>query len=51
MPAFLDSRTDIKYTGYDLLGSNIEYAREQFVNETCEFQTVDLVTEDLKKTV
>jgi hypothetical protein len=30
----MDGRTDIKYTGYDLLSSNIEYARKQFVNNT-----------------
>ena len=49
MPLLLDGRTDIEYTGYDLLSSNIEHAREQFVNETWEFETVDLVTEGIKR--
>jgi len=43
MPTFLRGRTDIDYTGYDLLPVNIETAREKFKNETWKFDTFDLV--------
>jgi len=48
MPTFLRGRTDIDYTGYDLLPVNIETAREKFKNETWKFDTFDLVKDRIK---
>ena len=43
MPTFLRDRTDVDYTGYDLLPINIDSARENFANETWKFEVFDLV--------
>ena len=43
MPVFLRGRTDVDYTGYDLIPVNIESARARFSNESWEFHTWDLV--------
>ena len=43
MPTFLRGRTDVDYTGYDLLPVNIEAAKDRFKNETWVFDTWDLV--------
>ena len=45
MPTFLRSRSDVEYTGYDLLPVNIDSARSRFVNESWDFAVVDLVKE------
>jgi len=45
MPTFLRSRSDVEYTGYDLLPVNIDSARSRFVNESWNFAVVDLVKE------
>ena len=49
MPTFLHGRSDIDYTGYDLLPVNIETAREKFKNETWKFDTFDLVNDRISK--
>ena len=49
MPTFLHGRSDIDYTGYDLLPVNIETAREKFKNETWKFETFDLVKDRISK--
>ena len=43
MPTFLEGRSDINYTGYDLLHENVERAREKFTNKTWTFEEFDLV--------
>ena len=47
MPSFLHSRTDVEYTGYDLLPVNIEHAKEAFKNESWTFSTFDLVKDKI----
>ena len=47
MPTFLRSRTDVEYTGYDLLPVNIEHAKKTFKNETWQFSTFDLVKDKI----
>jgi len=43
MPTFLEGRTDVEYTGYDLQVKNVENARTRFANKTWKFDTIDLV--------
>ena len=43
MPTFLRSRSDVEYTGYDLIPVNIENAKAKFANESWTFSTWDLV--------
>ena len=45
MPTFLEGRSDIDYTGYDLLHENVERARKKFTNKTWTFEEFDLVKE------
>ena len=47
IPTFLRSRTDVDYTGYDLIPINIKAAKEKFKNESWKFQTFDLVKDKI----
>ena len=47
MPTFLRGRTDVDYTGYDLLPVNIEAAKDRFKNESWVFDTWDLVKDKI----
>ena len=49
MPEFLRGRTDVEYTGYDLMPVNIEEAKEKFAEEPWQFSTWDLVRDRLGK--
>jgi len=43
MPIFLGTRTDVKYTGYDLIPQNIEYSKRNFADKDWTFKQFDLI--------
>ena len=51
MPTFLRGRSDVDYTGFDLLPVNIESAKKKFSNETWKFNTFDLVKDRIGKNI
>ena len=49
MPAFLETRSDVAFTGYDIVAKNIENHRRKFKShKDWRFETHDLVTEPIK---
>jgi len=48
MPLFLRSRSDVDYTGYDLIPAIIDKAKQKFSNETWNFYTFDLVKDKIE---
>ena len=48
MPSFLSSRSDVVYTGYDIVEDNINNHREKFRDTDWKFEVHDIVTDDIK---
>ena len=42
-------RSDIDYTGYDLLPANIDQAKEKYSNESWNFEVFDLVEDRISQ--
>lgn len=49
MPSFLRSRSDVIYTGYDLIPQNIEENRKKFSNESWSFSEYDIVKSSINQ--
>jgi len=47
MSRFLQSRTDVEYTGVDIIGDVIEHHRKTFSNRPWRFLNVDVVSEPI----
>ena len=47
MPSFLSSRSDVLYTGYDIVEENIKNHREKFRETDWKFEVHDIVIYDL----
>ena len=43
MPSFLSSRSDVEYTGYDIVEANINNHREKFRDTDWKFEVHDIV--------
>ena len=48
MPSFLSSRSDVEYTGYDIVEANIDNHREKFRDTDWKFEVHDIVTDSIK---
>ena len=48
MPSFLSSRSDVEYTGYDIVEANINNHREKFRETDWKFEVHDIVTDPIK---
>ena len=48
MPSFLSSRSDVEYTGYDIVEANINNHREKFSDTDWKFEVHDIVTDPIK---
>jgi len=48
MKIFLQNRTDIKFTGWDIVQSNVDNHRETFSDQGWQFETHDLVTDQIE---
>ena len=48
MPSFLSSRSDVEYTGYDIVEANINNHREKFRDTDWKFEVHDIVTDEIK---
>ena len=48
MPSFLSSRSDVEYTGYDIVEANINNHREKFRDTDWKFEVHDIVTDHIK---
>lgn len=48
MPSFLTSRSDVEYTGYDIVEANINNHREKFRDTDWKFEVHDIVTDPIK---
>ena len=48
MPSFLSSRSDVDYTGYDIVEANIKNHREKFRETDWKFEVHDIVTDPIK---
>ena len=50
MPSFLETRTDVDFTGYDIVSKNIDHHREQFKNhKDWTFEQHDIVKDQIKQ--
>ena len=47
MPSFLSSRSDVEYTGYDIVEANINNHREKFRETDWKFEVHDIVTDPI----
>ena len=47
MPSFLSSRSDVEYTGYDIVEANINNHREKFRDTDWKFEVHDIVTDPI----
>ena len=47
MPSFLTSRSDVVYTGYDIVEANINNHREKFRDTDWKFEVHDIVTDPI----
>eukprot|EP00092_Neocalanus_flemingeri_P008003 GFUD01008635.1.p1 GENE.GFUD01008635.1~~GFUD01008635.1.p1 ORF type:complete len:329 (+),score=89.43 GFUD01008635.1:265-1251(+) len=50
MPTFLRGRTDVIFTGFDIVPDNIENHRNKFKDENWNFEVHDIVTDSLNST-
>ena len=48
MPSFLTSRSDVQYTGYDIVEANINNHRQKFRDTDWKFEVHDIVTDPIK---
>ena len=48
MPSFLSSRSDVEFTGYDIVEANINNHRENFKETDWKFETHDIETDPIK---
>ena len=48
MPSFLSSRSDVEYTGYDIVEANIKNHREKFRETDWKVEVHDIVTDPIK---
>ena len=48
MPSFLSSRSDVEYTGYDIVEANINNHMEKFGDTDWKFEVHDIVTDPIK---
>ena len=48
MPVFLSSRSDVAFTGFDIVETNIKNHRERFRDTDWRFEVHDIVTEQIK---
>lgn len=49
MPTFLRKRSDIEYTGYDLIPQNIEFSLKNFTAEKWTFKQFDMIKDRIDK--
>jgi len=47
MPSFLNNRTDVTFTGYDIVPNNVENHRERFKDKPWKFEVRDIVSSTL----
>ena len=47
MPSFLSSRSDVEYTGYDIVEANINNHREKSRDTDWKFEVHDIVTDQI----
>ena len=47
MPSFLSSRSDVEYTGYDIVEENIKNHREKFRDTDWKFEVHDIVIDPI----
>ena len=47
MPSFLSSRSDVVYTGYDIVEANINNHREKFRDTDWKFEVHDIVSDKI----
>jgi len=47
MPNFLQNRSDIKFTGWDIVQSNVDNHRKKFSDQEWEFESHDIVTDKI----
>ena len=47
MPSFLSSRSDVEYTGYDIVEANIKNHREKFRDTDWKFEVHDIVVDPI----
>ena len=47
MPSFLSSRSDVEYTGYDIVEANINNHREKFRDTDWKFEVHDIVVDPI----
>ena len=48
MPSFLSSRSDVDFTGFDIVVDNINNHRERFRDTDWKFEVHDIVTDQIK---
>ena len=48
MPSFLSSRSDVEYTGYDIVEANIKNHRVKFMDTDWQFEVHDIVIDPIK---
>eukprot|EP00092_Neocalanus_flemingeri_P094797 GFUD01120570.1.p1 GENE.GFUD01120570.1~~GFUD01120570.1.p1 ORF type:complete len:155 (+),score=54.70 GFUD01120570.1:28-465(+) len=49
MPTFLGNRTDVDYTGYDIVPASIENHKEKFAPKSWNFEVHDVVADTISK--
>jgi len=47
MPSFLNNRTDVTFTGYDIVPNNVESHRQRFKDKPWKFEVRDIVSSSL----
>ena len=49
MPSFLSSRSDVEYTGYDIVEANINNHREKFKDTDLKFEVHDILIDPINR--